>query len=170
MYPPGVTYSNGPGTVTLTSAGPGVPAGVRHEILVEFTIVTSVQVAPSSSTVVPLTKLTPMALILMVVPPVAGPAFGETSTNGAPNIVNPPGSVADPPTVVTVTSLGPALPAGVVQVIVVGVATTTLVQGFPPIKTVAEPSKFEPVIVIWVPPADGPDDGATPAIVGVLCR
>ena len=109
--------------------------------LVEFTIVTSVQVAPSSSTVVPLTKLTPMALILMVVPPVAGPAFGGDLHKRGSNIVNPPGSVADPPTVVTVTSLGPAPPAGVVQVIAVGVATTTLVQGFPPIKTVAEPSR-----------------------------
>ena len=68
---------------------------------------------------------------------------------------------------VTTTSLAPADPAGVVQVIDVAETTTTLVQALPPTLTVAPAAKFVPVIVIDVPPAVLPDDGEIEVIVGV---
>jgi hypothetical protein len=51
----------------------------------------------------------------------------------------------------------PAVPAGVVQVIDVADTTFTLVQAAPPTVTVAPAKKFEPVIVIEVPPAVVPE-------------
>jgi hypothetical protein len=67
---------------------------------------------------------------------------------------------------VTVTVAAPALPAGVVAVIVVPFATTTLVAAAPPNVTVAPLAKFVPVIVTAVPPAAGPLFGATLLTVG----
>ena len=67
---------------------------------------------------------------------------------------------------VTVTVAAPALPAGVVAVIVVLFATTTLVAGVPPNVTVAPEAKFAPVMVTAVPPDVGPLFGDTLLTVG----
>jgi hypothetical protein len=67
---------------------------------------------------------------------------------------------------VTVTVTAPALPAGVVAVIVVLFTTTTLVPAVLPNFTVAPAAKFVPVIVTAVPPAGGPLLGATLLTVG----
>ena len=57
------------------------------------------------------------------------------------------------PEMVTTTSLAPAVPAGVMQVRVVALDTTTLVAAAPPMVTMGVPLKFVPVIVTLVPPA-----------------
>jgi hypothetical protein len=67
---------------------------------------------------------------------------------------------------VTVTVTAPALPAGVVAVIVVPFTTATLVAAALPNVTVAPAAKFVPVIVTPVPPATGPLLGATLLTVG----
>jgi hypothetical protein len=67
---------------------------------------------------------------------------------------------------VTVTDTAPALPAGVVAVIVVLFTTTTLVAAVLPNFTVAPAAKFVPVIVTAVPPATGPLLGETLLTVG----
>ena len=70
------------------------------------------------------------------------------------------------PLTVTVTVTAPALPAGVVAVMVVVFTTTTLVAPALPSVTVAPAAKFVPVIVTAVPPAGGPLFGATLLTVG----
>ena len=72
-----------------------------------------------------------------------------------------------PPGVVTSTLAEPALPAGVVQVMVVALTTTTLVHAAPPMVTPVAPVKSVPVMVILVPPAVEPDVGDRAATVGV---
>ena len=67
---------------------------------------------------------------------------------------------------VTITSLAPAVPAGVVAVMVVGLTTVTLVAELPPTVTVAPVMKLVPEIVIGVPPAAGPEVGDTAVTVG----
>jgi hypothetical protein len=67
---------------------------------------------------------------------------------------------------VTVTVTAPALPAGVVAVMVVLFTTTTLVAAVPPNVTVAPVAKFAPVIVTAVPPAAGPLFGLTLVTAG----
>jgi hypothetical protein len=71
------------------------------------------------------------------------------------------------PFTVTVTVTAPALPAGVVAVIVVLFATTTLVAAVPPNVTVAPAAKFVPVIVTAVPPAVDPLFGVTLLTAGI---
>ena len=71
---------------------------------------------------------------------------------------------AIPNAVVTVTVCAPAVPEGVTAVIEVAVLTDT-VAGAPPTVTVA-PVKLVPVMVMAVPPANGPEDGLTLAMVG----
>ena len=71
------------------------------------------------------------------------------------------------PFTVTVTVTAPALPAGVVAVIVVLFTTTTFVAAVPPNVTVAPAAKFVPVIVTAVPPAVGPLFGDTLLTVGI---
>src|SRR5580704_6841085 len=70
------------------------------------------------------------------------------------------------PLTVTVTVTAPALPAGVVAVIVVLFTTTTFVAAVLPTVTVAPATKFVPVIVTAVPPAVVPLFGLTPLTVG----
>ena len=67
---------------------------------------------------------------------------------------------------VTVTVTEPALPAGVVAVIVVLFTTTTFVAAVLPNFTVAPAAKFVPVIVAAVPPATGPPFGDILLTVG----
>jgi hypothetical protein len=70
------------------------------------------------------------------------------------------------PRLVTVTVTAPALPAGVVAVMVVLFTTTTLVAAAAPNVTVAPVAKFVPVIVTAVPPAVDPLFGLTLLTVG----
>jgi hypothetical protein len=70
------------------------------------------------------------------------------------------------PVTVTATETAPALPAGVVAVMVVAFITTTLVAAVPPNVTVAPVAKFVPVIVTAVPPAVDPLFGDTLLTVG----
>jgi len=71
------------------------------------------------------------------------------------------------PLTVTVTVTAPALPAGVVAVIVVLFTTTTFVAAVLPNVTVAPAAKFVPVIVTGVPPATRPLFGDTLLTVGL---
>ena len=71
-----------------------------------------------------------------------------------------------PPELVTVTVTAPALPAGVVAVIVVLFTTVTPVAAALPNVTVAPEKKFVPVIVTAVPPAVGPVFGLKLLTVG----
>jgi hypothetical protein len=67
---------------------------------------------------------------------------------------------------VTVTVTAPALPAGVVAVMLVLLTTTTFVAAVLPKVTVAPEAKFVPVIVTAVPPAVDPLFGETVLTVG----
>ena len=71
------------------------------------------------------------------------------------------------PLTVTVTVTAPAVPAGVVAVMVVLFTTVTLVAAAEPKVTVAPEAKLVPVIVTAVPPATGPLFGLTPLTVGL---
>ena len=61
----------------------------------------------------------------------------------------------------TTMSTGPAVPPGVVQLIVVALGTLMDRARVPPTVTVAPASKFVPVMTSAVPPAAGPDTGVT---------
>jgi hypothetical protein len=74
--------------------------------------------------------------------------------------------VAVPPGVVTDTLFGPVVLTGVTAVIVVGFTTTRPVATLVPILTEVAPVKFVPVMVMVVPPIEGPTFGLTVAIVG----
>lgn len=81
--------------------------------------------------------------------------------------VNAPVEVVVPPSVlVTTTFCEPAVPAGVVAVIDVELATTTFVAAAPPIITLAPLLNSVPVIVMAVPPAVDPEAGLALVIVG----
>ena len=156
-----VLVATPPAVVTTTSFAPAVPAGVFAvmEVAVATTLVAA---TPPTVTVEPV-KLVPAMVI--DVPAVSGPDVGDTlAMVGRATYVNALALVAVPPMVVTATLCAPAVPAGVFAVIEVAVATT-LVAATPPIFTVA-PIKFVPVIVIVVPPATGPEIGATVVMVG----
>ena len=124
-------------------------------------LVTTAALTPPTVTVA-LAKFVPV--IVIVVPPVAGPLDGLTlATVGAATYVNCVAAVTGPPVVVTTTFCAPD-PAGVVAVITVALLVTTAALA-PPTVTVAL-VKFVPTIVIFVPPASGPLDGLTLATVG----
>ena len=125
-------------------------------------MVNTVALAPPTVTVA-LAKFVP--LIVIVVPPAAGPLDGLTlATVGAATYVNAPVLVTGPPAVVTTTFCAPAVPIGVVAVMIVAVLVNTVALA-PPTVTVAL-AKLVPVIVIVVPPIAGPLDGLTLATVG----
>ena len=71
-----------------------------------------------------------------------------------------------PPDVVTKTLAVPAVPTGVVQLMLVALKTVMLVALAPPMVTAVAPVKLEPVIVTLVPPTVGPLDGAMAVTVG----
>ena len=151
--------------VTATSRGPSRPGGVTAVRLVSLTKVT-----PSAGTPPIVTEVAPVRfapVMVIVVPPVEGPDAGDTDEIvGGAKWMKPQGKGATPPGVVTETVFGPAEPAGVTAVIVVGFTTVTCVAEAVPILTEVAPVKFVPVIVIGVPPADGPKPGVTLEIVG----
>ena len=68
--------------------------------------------------------------------------------------------------VVTNTLAVPALPAGVVAVMVVALTTVTPVAAVPLIVTAVAPVKLVPMMVTDCPPASGPDDGLMDVTVG----
>jgi len=80
--------------------------------------------------------------------------------------VNPAVRLPLCPLTVTVTVTAPALPAGVVAVMVVLFTTTTFVAAVPPNVTVAPAAKFVPAIVTAVPPPVDPLFGDTLLTVG----
>jgi hypothetical protein len=71
-----------------------------------------------------------------------------------------------PPGVVTKTLAVPAVPDGVVAVMLVELPTFTAVAAVPPIVTVVAPVKLVPVMVTDCPPASGPDVGLIALTVG----
>ena len=80
--------------------------------------------------------------------------------------MNAPLAVAVPPVATTTTSFAaPAVPAGVVAVILMAVLVNT-VAVTPPTFKLLTPNKFVPAIVIVVPPSVGPLGGVTLAMVG----
>ena len=68
--------------------------------------------------------------------------------------------------VVTSTLAAPAVPAGVVAVMLVAFTTVTAVAAVPPIVTAVAPVKLVPVMVNDCPPASGPDEGVMAVTVG----
>jgi hypothetical protein len=135
-------------------------------IVVLFTTTTFVADPLPNVTVAPVAKFVPV--IVTAVPPAVDPVFGLTLlTVGATTYVYP--LVRLPlcePKLVTVTVTAPAIPAGVVVVIVVPFTTTTFVAAVPPNVTVAPVAKFVPVIVTAVPPDVDPVFGLTLLTVG----
>ena len=71
-----------------------------------------------------------------------------------------------PPGVVTNTLAAPALPAGVVAVMVVEFTTVKAVAAVPPIVTAVAPVKLVPVRVTACAPASGPDVALMDVTVG----
>ena len=155
-----------PLTVTATVTAPALPAGVVAVMLVPLKTTTFVAAVPPNVTVAPVAKFVPV--IVTAVPPAAGPLFGDTLlTVGTTTKVNPPARLPlCPPGLVTVTVAAPALPTGVVAVMLVLLTTTTFVAAVPPNVTAAPAAKFVPVIVTAVPPAIGPLFGDTLLTVG----
>ena len=74
--------------------------------------------------------------------------------------------MVDPLGVVTMIGLAPAVPVGVVAVIVVAFTTTTLVASRPSTVTPVAPIKFVPVIVMAVVLSTEPKVGVAPVIDG----
>ncbi len=131
-------------------------------MMVVTLLVNTVALAPPTVTEA-LSKLAPV--IVIVVPPATGPLDGLTlAIVGARPYVPCLATVTRPPAVVTTTFCAPAVPDGVVAVMVVALLVNTVALA-PPTVTVAL-VKFVPLIVIVVPPATGPLDGLTLATVG----
>ena len=167
----GMTYVNAfgllpvpPMVVAVTICAPAFPIGVIAVIVVEFTTTTLVAATPPTVTLLAPVKFVP--IIVIVVPPVAGPLDGLTlATVGAATYVNCVAAVTGPPAVVTTTFCAPAVPIGVVAVITVALLVNTVALT-PPTVTLLALVKLVPVIVIVVPPAAEPELGAIVVIVG----
>ena len=105
-------------------------------------------------------------VMVIAVPAVSGPDGGDTlEMVGSATYVNALALVAVPPMVVTSTLCAPAVPVGVLAVMVVAELVKT-VAAIPPTFTLVAPVKLVPVIVMVVPAASGPDAGETLVIVG----
>ena len=155
-----------PTLVTVTVTAPAAPAGVVAVICVLFTTTTFVAAAEPNVTVAPDTKFVPV--IVTAVPPDVGPLLGDTllTVGGATNVKPVARVPLCPLEFVTVTITAPAVPAGVVAVMLVLLTTTTFVAAVLPNVTVAPEAKFVPVIVTAVPPVVGPVVGNTLVTVG----
>ena len=152
--------------VTVKVTAPALPAGDTAVISAALTTTTLVAAAVPNVTVAPETN--PVPVIVTAVPPAGGPLLGETTLTVTPvTYVKPLAKLPLwPPGFVTVTLVAPAVPAGVVAVIVVLFETTTFVAAVPPNVIVAPEAKFIPVIVTAVPPAVAPLLGDKLVIVG----
>ena len=154
-----------PGVVTSTLAVPAVPAGVVAVMVVAFTTATAVAAAPAIVTPVAPPKSVPV--MVTDCPPACGPDDGLMDvTVGAARYEYSAFWLLVPPGVVTSTLAVPALPAGVVAVMVVAFTTFTAVAAEPPIVIAVAPVKFVPVMVTDCAPASGPDDGLMDVTVG----
>lgn len=157
------------GRITTRSLAPTVPAAITALMVVDETTVKLATATPLNLTLLAPSKFVPV--MVMAVPPRVVPSVGAT-----PNMVgtdmsmfsNTASLVTEPFGVVTVTSLSPAVPAGVVAIIEVAEATTKLGDATAPTVTLVAPVKFVPVKVSAVPPVMGPLPGATPESVGTI--
>ena len=154
-----------PVVVTEILVNPASPVGVTAVIEVEDN--TTILVAGLLPTVTLLAPVKLVPVILIAVPPEVDPEVGltEVIVGAGTTYVKALAWVAVPPLVITTRSCMP-VPAGVLAVIDVLDATTTLVAKALPIFTVAPETKFVPVIAIAVAPRVDPEDGVTPVIVG----
>ena len=111
--------------VTSTFCAPAVPGGVVAVMVVTL-LVNTVALAPPTVTEA-LSKLAPV--IVIVVPPATGPLDGLTlAIVGAGTYVNCVANVTGPPAVVTTTFCAPAVPDGVVAVMIVAVLVLSLIH------------------------------------------
>ena len=157
-----------PAVVTVTSTVPIVPAGEVAFIIVALTKVTFADVAlPNCTRGVP---VNPVPVMVTAVPPKVVPVAGVmlvTVGAAAPYVNISAAEVTDvPPGVVTVTSMDPAVPAGLVTVIELSLTTVKLRVAVVPKVTAVAAVKPDPVRDTVVPPVVGPDTGEMPVIAG----
>ena len=148
-----------------TVCAPVVPAGVTQVMLVELTTFTEVQLFPPTVMLAPVVNCVPV--IVIVVLPACGPKAGAmlVIVNGL--YENPLLRVPDwVSALVTIIEYTPCVFAGVTQVMLVVLTTTTLLQATPPIVRVAPEIKPVPAIVTEVPPVINPLLGEIEVIVG----
>jgi hypothetical protein len=170
----GVTWVNAAIAVTVpesllvmtTFLEPAVPAGDRAVIEVAETRTILVAATPPIVTVGVSRKFSPV--IVTAVPPAVVPRAGEIAVNiGLTTYRNALAEVTVPESVLVITIFfNPPVPAGVIAVIEVADAQTTLVAATPPIVTVGLARKFVPVMVIAVPPASTQTTGDIEVKVG----
>jgi hypothetical protein len=156
-----------PGVVTDTWTRPAGWAGDIAVICVaESTVNDAAAVVPKATAVAPVKSV---PVMVTEVPPAVGPALGatEVTVGGATKVNWSAALVADvPPSVVTVTSTGPAAWAGDIAVICVAESTVKDAAAAVPKSTAVAPVRSVPVIVTEVPPAIGPALGATEDTAG----
>src|SRR5262245_22886668 len=152
--------------VTVIDTGPAAPAGLVTTRVVLLGTITSVAAAVPNITVAPVKNDVPV--IVTRVPPATGPIAGVTAvmTGGGMN-VNAFGSVPLCPSgFVTMTGAPLNSPGGVVAVSWVALTNVTFVASTPSTRTVAPLMKSVPVMVMAVPPDDGPLVGDTAVTAG----
>jgi hypothetical protein len=137
--------------------------------VIDVSLLTVNVVAAVAPKLTALAPVNPVPVTVTLVPPAAGPAFGETlATVGAFTKLNwsdaPVGLVPAP--VVTVTSTVPAACAGDDAVIDVAEFTVNDAAAVPPKLTADAPVNPLPVIATLVPPAVGPAFGFTFVTMG----
>ena len=153
------------GVVTATLTAPAVPAEVTASITVEEITVTYVAATPPTVTLVAPVRFAPM--IVITVPPKVEPEVGETDEIvGGSTYVKKFVAVALPFGVVTAIVCAPTVPGGVTVSICVSDRTLN-VTAAPPTLTLIAAHKFDPLIVMAVPPRVVPDGGLTDEIVGI---
>ena len=170
-FAPVVTYVNAfaklevpIGVVTATLTAPAVPAEVTAAMTVEEITVPLAATPPTVTLVAPV-RFAPM--IMIAVPPKVEPEVGETDEIvGGATYVNKFVAVALPFGVVTAIVCAPTVPGGVTDSIWVSDRTLN-VAAVPPTLTLIAANKFDPLIVMAVPPRVVPDGGLNDEIVGI---
>ena len=157
-------------TVTLT-----VAAACAGEVAVIWVSETTVKVdAAVAPKVTAVAAVKPVPVMVTEVPPAVGPALGATELTVGTGAIKVKWSAEDvaevPPVVVTVTSTTAAACAGEVAVIWVAEATVKPEAAVVPKWTAVAPVKLVPVMVTEVPPAVGPEVGATELTVGAATK
>ena len=157
-----------PGVVTVTST---VPATLGGEVAViwvaESTGELVAGVAPKSTAVAP---VKPVPVMVTVVPPAVGPEpgadRGDRRRRVVGELVSGAGGEVPPGRGDGHVDGARRVPAGEVAVIWVSESTVKVVAGVVPKSTAVAPVKPVPVMVTEVPPAVGPEPGATEVTVG----
>jgi hypothetical protein len=156
-----------PAVVTVISVAPTEPAGEVAVICVsELTVKLVAMVEPNFRVVAPVKSV---PVITTEVPPAARPLVGDIAVIvGTATYVNWSALLVTlvPPAVVTVTSIAPALPVGVIAVIEVAELTVKLLAATEPNFTDVAPLKSVPVMVTEVPPSVLPPVGEMELTVG----